>query len=111
MKGERPKVKNVLRFLIFIASMNKTHLNIRVKGNVPGVFFRASTREEAIRLGIKGFTRNETDGSVYIEAEGDDSSLKLFLKWCANGLSRAIVESVTTEDSVFMNYPDFKISR
>jgi acylphosphatase len=85
------------------------HLNIRVKGRVQGVFFRASACEEAGRLGVKGFARNEPDGSVYIEAEGDDSTLQLFLKWCANGPGRAVVESVTTEEGVLKNYTDFVI--
>jgi len=46
------------------------HLNITVKGVVQGVFFRASTKDQADQLGICGLVRNEQDGSVYVEAEG-----------------------------------------
>ncbi|MBI2506744.1 MAG: acylphosphatase [Candidatus Colwellbacteria bacterium] len=41
--------------------MNTRHLNIRVFGQVQGVFFRDSTRRKAEELGIKGFARNEPD--------------------------------------------------
>ena len=55
--------------------MSTKHLSIRVTGKVQGVFFRASTREEAQRLGLCGWVRNEADGSVRIEAEGDEPLL------------------------------------
>jgi len=54
------------------------HLNIRVSGKVQGVFFRASTKEQADQLGVKGFVRNEPNGDVYIEVEGDEEKLKIF---------------------------------
>ncbi|MFB6307312.1 MAG: acylphosphatase, partial [Flavobacteriales bacterium] len=52
------------------------HKDIRVRGKVQGVFYRATMVENAMRWGIKGFVRNETDGSVYIEAEGDEEALE-----------------------------------
>ncbi|HNU41845.1 MAG TPA: acylphosphatase, partial [Cyclobacteriaceae bacterium] len=45
------------------------HINILVTGTVQGVYYRASTKQKADELGIKGFVRNQPDGSVYIEAE------------------------------------------
>ena len=42
------------------------HLNIKVSGKFQGVWFRASTQEEAERLGVNGFVRNEEDGGVYL---------------------------------------------
>ncbi|GIX62501.1 acylphosphatase, putative [Babesia caballi] len=41
----------------------------RVHGRVQGVFFRKFTKEEADRLGIKGFVKNETDGTVVGEGQ------------------------------------------
>ena len=52
------------------------HYNIRIFGIVQGVYFRASTKMEADRLGVNGFVQNEMDGSVYIEAEGSAEQLK-----------------------------------
>ncbi|MGQ0723503.1 MAG: acylphosphatase [Candidatus Eiseniibacteriota bacterium] len=61
------------------------HLDIRVLGRVQGVFFRATTREAALALGVRGTVRNEPDGSVLIEAEGDDESLDRFLERVRQG--------------------------
>jgi acylphosphatase len=52
----------------------KKHFNIRISGRVQGVFFRASTKAKAEELGISGFVQNEPDGSVYIEAEGEEAT-------------------------------------
>ena len=51
------------------------HLTLRIYGTVQGVFFRQSTQEKAQELNLTGFVRNERDGSVYVEAEGDPPSL------------------------------------
>jgi acylphosphatase len=67
---------------------------IRVFGKVQGVFFRRSAREEARRLGLTGFARNEPDGSVYVEIEGEDAALASFAAWCETGPPDARVERV-----------------
>lgn len=75
------------------------HINIRVKGKVQGVFFRASTKAVADQLGVKGFVFNEKEGSVYIEAEGDDFALDSFLDFCKDGPIDALVESVDVDET------------
>lgn len=84
--------------------------NIIVRGKVQGVFFRASAKEIADRLGIKGFVRNERDGSVYIEAEGDDDQLKKFITWCHQGPNRAEVVEVKTIEMPLNNFSVFEIN-
>lgn len=70
-------------------------IHVVVTGIVQGVFFRASTVEEARRLGeIKGFVRNLPDGSVEIVAEGPEEKLKKLLAWAHHGPARAKVISV-----------------
>jgi acylphosphatase len=87
------------------------HFNILVYGKVQGVFYRASAMETANLFGIKGFTRNEKDGSVYIEAEGEEEKLKKFIDWCNVGPARAKVERVVTEEAGMKNYSKFVIDR
>ncbi len=70
---------------------------IRVKGKVQGVFFRASTKEKADELGIKGWVRNEPDGSVLIEAEGEADAIEAFEEWCWKGPSAATVKDLQKE--------------
>jgi acylphosphatase len=82
---------------------------IHVRGYVQGVGFRWSTAREAKSHGIKGFVKNLTDGSVYIEAEGTAGQLKAFIEWCKKGPDFGLVESVETESFPSVNYTEFRI--
>lgn len=85
------------------------HINIKITGKVQGVFFRASTKAVANQIGIKGLVRNEKDGSVYIEAEGDPAFLEIFINWCKEGPDKAKVESVELSDGELKNYRNFEV--
>lgn len=85
------------------------HLNIKVYGQVQGIFFRATAKEEAEKLGIKGFARNEPDGTVYIEAEGDKDNLDKFFAWCQKGPSLAKVEKVKITEGPLKNFSGFEV--
>jgi acylphosphatase len=88
---------------------NTKHYQIRVSGKVQGVFFRDSTRAKARELGIKGMVRNEADGSVYIEAEGDSETLATFLAWCKEGPTDARVDSLKMDEAAPRKYTSFEI--
>ena len=87
------------------------HLAIHVSGRVQGVFFRASTKEKADALRLRGFVRNEPDGSVYIEAEGAAETLDQFVAWCKQGPPLAVVNRVTINENPVKNFSDFIIQR
>jgi len=84
-------------------------LNIHIYGQVQGVFFRDSARKKAGDLGIAGFARNEPDGSIYMEAEGDEEPLNEFAVWCSDGPPLAEVEKVDQEEGKAMGYEGFEI--
>lgn len=86
----------------------KKHFNIKIYGLVQGIFFRASANEQANKLNITGFTRNEPDGSVYIEAEGEKKNLDEFLKWCHQGPPLAQVEKVIVTEDKLKDFSDFE---
>lgn len=69
---------------------------IKIFGQVQGVFFRQQSREKATELGLTGFVRNEPDDSVYAEAEGEEETLHEFIKWCESGPEHARVSKVET---------------
>lgn len=74
-----------------------------VSGKVQGVFFRASTREQARQLGLRGHARNLADGRVEVVAAGDDDAVEALAQWLQRGPPMALVETVeriTTEESV-----------
>jgi len=85
----------------------KKHFKIHVHGKVQGVYFRATAVDKAHLYNVAGFTRNETDGTVYIEAEGDEESLKKFIEWCYIGPPRAVVEEVVIVEGDLKNYQNF----
>lgn len=68
-----------------------------VSGHVQGVFFRASTREQAQRLGVTGYAKNLADGSVEVVACGSDDALAELEKWLQHGPPSARVDAVTCE--------------
>lgn len=85
---------------------------IRVRGKVQGVFYRASTVTKAQQLGVKGFVRNEPDGSVYIEAEGDEEKLLELITWSKVGPPRALVDEVIVENyNELRNFSSFEVTR
>lgn len=65
-----------------------------VTGRVQGVFFRASTREQAVRLGITGYAKNLADGSVEVVGCGSDDALAELDAWLQHGPPSARVDSV-----------------
>lgn len=67
----------------------------RVSGRVQGVSFRWSTQEQAQRLGVVGWVRNEPDGSVLLHAEGEDDAVDALVAWCRTGPGMARVRDVT----------------
>lgn len=87
------------------------HLNITVSGKVQGVFYRAFTQKEAERLQVNGFVRNQPNGDVYIEAEGEESALKELINWCKTGSPNAIVQEVKTAEGELKKFTGFRIVR
>ncbi len=90
--------------------MNR-HYNILVSGKVQGVFYRASTKQMADLLSLKGFVRNEPEGTVYIEVEGPEDILVKFIQWCHHGPDRAEVSYVSVTESELFGFEIFEARR
>ena len=73
-------------------------VQVRVTGRVQGVAFRWHTEERARELGVRGWVRNEVDGSVLLHAEGDDDAVDALVAWCHHGPPSARVEHVAVRD-------------
>lgn len=65
-----------------------------VSGRVQGVWFRASTRDEALRLGLSGHARNLADGSVEVLAAGEEVAIAALQRWLQHGPRLARVDEV-----------------
>ena len=90
--------------------MTEKCVQIIIRGMVQGVFFRKFTKEKAREFGISGFVRNEYDGSVYIEAGGENSQLEKFIQWCHHGPEHANVETVVVKEMELKIFSSFSIT-
>jgi len=74
--------------------VDHVRVHLTIEGWVQGVFFRASTVQEATRLGVKGWVRNCPDGSVEVVAEGNKEKIDELIEWCHRGPAGAQVRTV-----------------
>lgn len=65
--------------------MDRKRKQARVHGRVQGVAFREYTRREALRLGLSGWVRNLSDGTVEVLFEGTEAQTEALLAWLATG--------------------------
>jgi acylphosphatase len=72
-------------------------LHAQVSGHVQGVNFRYYTRVTANEIGLTGWVRNRTDGTVEVIAEGTQQQLEKFLRFLNRGPVSAIVSHVHTD--------------
>ncbi|MCP4288730.1 MAG: acylphosphatase [Gammaproteobacteria bacterium] len=80
-----------------------------VSGRVQGVFFRASTREQALTLGITGYVRNLADSRVEVMACGEREAIDQLRKWLTRGPSAAQVTGVSCEPQESLMYQNFTV--
>ncbi len=78
--------------------MNAIRKHASISGRVQGVGFRYWTRGEAERLGVRGWVRNEPDGRVEAELEGDQAVVDEMLASLRRGPPGAIVERIDVSD-------------
>ncbi len=65
-----------------------------VTGRVQGVWFRESCRREAVAVGVAGWVRNASDGTVEAVLEGPPAAVERVVRWCRSGPSGARVDAV-----------------
>ncbi|MHC1586031.1 MAG: acylphosphatase [Candidatus Hecatellaceae archaeon] len=86
--------------------------HVYVSGRVQGVFFRWYTRDEALKLGVKGWVRNLPDGRVEAVFEGEKEAVEKMIEFCKRGPPAAKVENVEVHwETPTGEFQDFKIRR
>lgn len=78
--------------------MENIRVHLIIEGRVQGVWFRDSTRREAISRNITGWVRNLPDGNVEVVAEGEKEMVEELVKWCHKGPPYASVTNVRRRD-------------
>jgi len=77
-----------------------------VAGRVQGVYFRASSRDEARRLNLRGFARNLPDGRVEVLVAGPEPAVNEFISWLWRGPAMARVDAVESHAATVAEAPD-----
>ena len=85
--------------------------HLRITGHVQGVFYRAWAGEHARALGLKGWIRNRSDGSVEAVAFGEPETVDRFIALCRQGSPSARVERVEVEAAEGEPPEDFRTVR
>jgi acylphosphatase len=88
--------------------MRKT-VSILVSGKVQGVGFRFYTKKKAQEFDISGFVQNKSDGTVYIEASGEEIDIETFLEWCKQGPAWARVLDIRISKIPVREWNGFEI--
>ena len=80
-----------------------------VAGRVQGVFFRASAREQAVRLGLTGYARNLPDGRVEVLVCGEPRAVDQLREWLRAGPPQASVTGVAFEAQDYQPFQGFAL--
>ena len=81
--------------------MDRKAVQLRIEGRVQGVGFRYSALKVALRYGVSGWVRNETDGTVSAYCEGSGAAVDAFVSWCRKGPSCSRVTRVAIKKLPF----------
>jgi len=86
-------------------------IRLTIKGKVQGVFYRATAKDVADLIGIKGWVRNLPDNNVEIIATASEETLQKFINWCKQGPQKAKVEDIIIEELELQEFNNFKVIR
>jgi acylphosphatase len=88
----------------------KTSIHCFISGKVQGVWFRANTKKEADKLGLKGWVRNLADGRVEVMASGSKDKIEQLLAWLQRGPERAQVTECHSEEVIWQSFETFEVT-
>ncbi len=87
----------------------KKSIRLYLSGTIQGVFFRGFIKENAEKLGVKGFIRNLEDGRVEIFIEGNIDEVKKMITICKKGPKHSEIKNVEEKVERFQDFKQFKI--
>jgi acylphosphatase len=91
--------------------MEKKRAHVWIKGRVQGVFFRAYTRDAAVKERLTGWVRNLPDGRVEAIFEGDSENVDRVLAWCRGGSPLSRIDHVEVQEEPYQGeFTEFGIN-
>lgn len=89
--------------------MSEVRCRVIVSGRVQGVYYRGTCRAVARELGVKGWVRNCSDGTVEVVAEGSRDAVGELIAWCREGPPLADITSLAITDETPVGERDFRV--
>ncbi len=80
-----------------------------VYGKVQGIYFRAYAQAEGTKIGVKGWVKNRSDGTVEAAIEGEPEQVEQMVAWLKQGSPGAQVMKVETKEERPVGEPQFNI--
>lgn len=90
--------------------MAARRVHLRIHGYVQGVSFRYYAQQQARSLGLAGWVRNCSDGTVELVVEGESDAVEQLARWAQRGPSMADVERVDRSEETPEGLSDFRIA-
>ena len=88
----------------------KGRAHIIVSGLVQGVFFRVTTRQKAVSLGLRGWVKNLANGQVEAVFEGEKEKVQEMVEWTRKGFDSAQVDDIKVEWEEYTGkFSDFEV--
>lgn len=87
----------------------KKAIRLYLSGLIQGIFFRGFIKENAEKLGVKGFVRNLEDGRVEIFIEGNPEEVNKMVAICKKGPKHAEIKKVEEKSEKFQSFKTFKV--
>ncbi len=84
-------------------------IKILISGLVQGIFFKNYIKEEAIKLGLKGYVRSLENGKVEVVVEGKDEEVDTMRLVCKKGSMHSEVKKIELQDMNHVGFKEFKI--
>ena len=82
---------------------------VHISGRVQGVYFRASSQQQAIDYSLSGYARNLADGNVEVVLCGEEKHIEKMLLWLANGPEKAEVTEINHKQIPWQEHSFFSI--
>lgn len=109
-QGQRHPIYNSKKWILQGILPHMTEIHCTVTGHVQGVAYRTYVQEAATELELVGYTKNASDGSVIVVAQGAPDTLKDFVEYLHEGSLLAKVEGVAVEwRSVSNTFSEFSV--
>ena len=87
----------------------KKSIRITINGSIQPVFFNRFIKENADKLGVKGFVRNAGDGKAEVFLEGNPDSVNEMIPICKKGPQHALIRNAEEKEEKFQDFKEFKI--